>query len=108
MILIIAATALALAFVLTQRYKAGILGPLMLPAILAALAVGVYSHSSLVALIASALLVSLCINLGYWSGLAFSAAVAHRKEDLPPTADNQGQGVRTSPPPPSMGDSVPV
>ena len=103
MILMIAATALA--FALAQRYKVGILGPLMLPAMIAALAIGAYSRSSLVALIASASMVLLCINLGYFSGLAFYA-VAHRKDDLRLIADGQSQRFGTAPAPRSMNDSV--
>jgi hypothetical protein len=104
MILLVAATVLA--FALAQRYKAGILGPLMLSAILATSAIGVYCHNSLLALIESALVVSLCINLGYWSGLAFRAA--RRKDHLPRIAVDQNGGLRTPPPSPSMDDSVPV
>ena len=106
MILMVAASALALAFALAQRPKVGTLGPLMLSAILATSAIGIYYHNSLLALIASALVVSLCINLGYWSGLGFRAA--YRKDDLPRIADDQNQRLRTSPPSPSVGDSVPV
>lgn len=105
MILMLAATALA--FALAQRYKVGILGLLMLPSIIAALAIGVHSHSSLVEVIASALMVSLCINLGYFSGLA-CYAVAHRKNDLAPIADGQNRALGTAPPSTSMNDSIPV
>jgi hypothetical protein len=94
-ILTIAATALA--FALARRYKVGILGPLMLPAIVATLAIGIYSHNSLAALIASALMVSLCINLGYFSGVAFYAAT-RRKNLLAPIADGQNREIATAPP----------